>query len=475
MLMVTSTWVACAEEASRPTFTTEDAEAGPSLPDGSVPPEAAAVDARPPFDPNDEAVSCTGDPCAVELAAGDHHVCARLNTGGVVCWGDDGVGQLGRVAPAVAVDAGADAGPKDAGADAGPKDAGSSGDGGDAGTSPVQRVAGVVAARQVSSAGDTTCARLDDGSVWCWGGSRRGELGRAIDPPLYDEKPHGDPGPVALSGRRAARVDVGRASACAVLSAGGLVCWGRDDEAQLARGPDAGAGDTFEAIRGPGLAITGGFAAVRTTSGTYTRLALGADGALASWGAVAGTRGLLGGRIANLSPGGAEPISGLTSVTSFAASEHVDDGSGGALAHACAVARGALFCWGKSGDGALGNGLPDAFREPFPSTIASPAWVRQVVVAPGLTCVRLSDGTIQCAGTDGAGRLGTGTEQPLEASFVPASAFKERAVGLAATRHAVCALASNGTVWCWGSNTKGELGTAPDDRPHRTPVKVQIP
>ena len=460
---------ACATESGRTSFVDPDEDAAleaavppPPLVDSS----ADARDGRVPFDPRDEQVVCAVDPCVVELSAGESHVCARTSDGEVLCWGGDHFGQLGPPSSATS-----DGG--DAGGDSGARDGGPDG-GVDGGVLRPRRVTAVKGATQLSAGGAATCARLPNGSVWCWGSSRHGELGRTAVP-TSDEDPHPAPAPVALGGAVAARVDVGDGSACAVLSTGGLVCWGRDDASQLARRGDAGPGVTEEQIRAPARADTAPLTFSRTAGGTFTRLALDPNGDLYSWGALAGDHGFQAGRIALISPNG-EPIRipSLAHVTDFVASPETltDTDTPNVVAHACAIGAGQLYCWGRSFVGALGNGIPDVFREAFPSNIPGPAWPQQLAAGPELSCVRMTDGVVMCAGSDLRGRLGTGAVASFSASFVPATALTHRAVHVVATGASVCALIVDGSVECWGSNQHGELGTAPDDAPHPTPLRV---
>ncbi|MDF2697822.1 MAG: hypothetical protein K0S65_6205, partial [Labilithrix sp.] len=88
------------------------------------------------------------------------------------------------------------------------------------------------------------------------------------------------------------------------------------------------------------------------------------------------------------------------------------------------------------------------------------------------TCARTTDGSVYCCGSDTRGRLGTGTVSVLSASFTKAKAFTRHALQVATTDRAVCALVVDGTVECWGSNEKGELGQSPDGADHPSPVKV---
>lgn len=459
---VAAALAACIDEPTRAGFDAVDPPDA-NLPETAPPVDAGpAPDARPPFDPTPGTVACAGDPCALELVAGDHHFCARMKDGTVRCWGDDDRGALGR---------------------------GDGADAGDAGSAAAQPVVGLAGATQISAGGRTTCARVDDGGVRCWGANVTGELGLAVDPPVADEDPHPTPEPVALA-EPALRVDVGHGSACAVLTSGGLACWGRDEHAQLARGAAAVGWGT---IRGPGLAETGKVAFALARTGNSTSLGLTKTGELWSWGALAGDEGLLSGRVASISPDSTpKRIVQLAGVTGFALSPTVqpDEGEdpkdpvfgpgipGGEppppRAHACAIAGGEVYCWGRSDTGALCTGLPDREVRPAHAPVRAKHWPQQIAVSDEITCVRMTDGAVMCCGSDLKGRLGTGTVGVFSTFLTPAKAFTGHAVQVATSLRAVCALVKDGTVACWGGNQRGELGlvAGPDDLPHPTPTKV---
>ncbi|MDB4945692.1 MAG: hypothetical protein JWP97_5226 [Labilithrix sp.] len=454
---------ACAEDPERAPFVSEPAEdAQASLPDAARADGGAEPDAKMPFDPADEPVTCAGSPCVVQLVAGSDHFCARLVDGTVRCWGRDEGGALG-----AAADGGA--------ADGGTSEAGA----------PVRAVAGLAGVTQLSAAGATTCALGADGRVLCWGSNVHGQLGLAVSPAIADEDAHRVPKPVALPGK-AVRVDVGPTSACAVLEGGAVWCWGSDDQLQLAR-PDGGTELTYGLVRGPGLAGTGALSVARTTASTSSTFALTASGEVWSWGASGTGEGLVSGRVSSIA-NAPEPkrVEGLASVTSLAASAwFVPDQvfpPGGIgipsappqpVAHACALAGGQVLCWGRSQRGALCTGLPDREITPRDAPVTSKAWPQQLSVAQEITCARLTDGTVQCCGEDGRGRLGTGLPLLYSAYFTPAGGFLGHAIQVAAGDEAVCALAQGGTVECWGSNEHGELGLGhADTLDHRlaTPV-----
>ena len=421
--------VACSDAEERESFDSPDTGAAGMLPEAQAPGDAATdvVDARAPFDPTDEEVTCPAGqaPCVTELAAGEEHLCARLRDGTVRCWGDDTSGALGR-----------GTGPTDAG-DAGAGDAAS------------RQVVGLTAIAQISAADRSTCARDQSGAVYCWGSNARGQLGRDGGAP-FDEARHPTPVKVALPGP-ATRVDVGHGSACAVLAdAGAVSCWGDNAHGQLAR-------ETGDVAK-PGLASLGTAAVVRTNAGTHTGFALTSTAELSSFGALSGDDGVVAGRVSSISPDLTPGII-LAGVSSFAVSASIP----GTLppvappwtpppassAHACAVVKGAVFCWGHDDKGALCTGLPDPTSQtPRHAPIASAAYAQQVAVGGNTTCVRMTDGQVQCCGADERGNLGKGVAGAFSTFFTPATAFTARAVHVVTSRARCRSLRTRTTRRC---------------------------
>ena len=97
----------------------------------------------------------------------------------------------------------------------------------------------------------------------------------------------------------------------------------------------------------------------------------------------------------------------------------------------------------------------------------SNAWPQRLSVGHEITCVRMTDGTVQCCGSNDKGRLGFPSTTTHSSTFIAAGTFKGRAVKVATTNGSVCALVQGGTVECWGGNLHGELATAfPDEADH---------
>ena len=440
--LVAAVAVACADEAPREAFEpTPEVHAEASLPPPSTgaedasPPTDAALDAAAP-DAADEPVVCSVSPCAKQVVMGAAHACALMSDGTIQCWGQDTLPFSSKPSGALGRGALADAGP-------------------DAEAVTPARVVDVTTATQVSARESTSCARLADGSVQCWGKNDKGQLGLSASSVVVDNIAHFAPAPVALGGT-AIRADVGERYSCAVRETGGVECWGTNAEKELARDTDAGAPG------GPALAQLSN---VALTSGTVGRTT---TGELVAWGAV----GLLGRASSTGKPSATPtPIPGLSEVTSLSA-----------RTHACAIAGGEVQCWGPD-HGAICSGV-DARLSPQLVVVQHPPDVRpqQVWAGGSGTCVRLTDGTVQCCGDNSNGQLALGdggAALARAASLTRATALTGHAVMVVSSDDgdgsgaAVCALLATGAVVCWGSNSHGLLGGgAVDAAAHPIPTAV---
>ncbi|OAI38900.1 hypothetical protein AYO38_01790 [bacterium SCGC AG-212-C10] len=161
---------------------------------------------------------------AVEIAAGYHHSCARLQNGSVKCWGHNDAGQLGLGDTDDRGDEAGEMGASLPGVSLGPG-----------------RTATAIAA-----GGDRTCALLDDSSVKCWGANAVGQLG------LGDTANRGDgPGEMGASlpavslgaGPKATGIDLGDNHTCVWFDQHGAKCWGDNSLGRLGLGDLDARGD----------------------------------------------------------------------------------------------------------------------------------------------------------------------------------------------------------------------------------------
>jgi serine/threonine-protein kinase len=135
----------------------------------------------------------------VRLAAGANHTCAQTSEGELHCWGDNRYGQLGT--------------------------------GDRTRTLEPKKVSGTAdAASKVFAGGGHSCAIHADGSFWCWGDNRSGQLGTGdIEPRLTATR-------VDALGNDVAAANAGGAHTCVVKTDGSVWCWGNNQYGQVGAG-----------------------------------------------------------------------------------------------------------------------------------------------------------------------------------------------------------------------------------------------
>ena len=352
--------------------------------------------------------ACDDGRCAsvVDVQAGHAHACVSLDTGAVWCWGARDAGAVGDGVLAV------DDTPPVASAWPGPTDA-------------------------LAVGLDHTCV-LGDGEVYCWGGNSFGQAGR---PPSPAEP---TPGRVDLPGPAVALARTHGSAPCAVLGDGTVWCWGFtiDGSSFLAGGAGDGSATPtrVDGIGGPGLLVA---------TGTDSACAYDDGGGLRCWGA--GEQGALGTGSYDSYPA-PEPIPGLAEVALTALD--VGDGT------ACAIDdAGAAWCWGANAAGQTGRPETEGDAVLTPERLAEPPREALDDVALGFrhACARGVSDRVFCWGLRVQGQAGAGFLTPSHVASpvggLPATA------GVATGGAFSCALGrDDGLVWCWGSDTRGQLG-----------------
>src|SRR5207244_13165989 len=97
-------------------------------------------------------------------------------------------------------------------------------------------VSGLTVATEVSQAdggGAFTCARTTTGAAQCWGHNHRGQVGNGLTP---SETLYATPSPVVGLSSGVVSVSSGSLNACAIVTGGGLKCWGSNAYGQLGTG-----------------------------------------------------------------------------------------------------------------------------------------------------------------------------------------------------------------------------------------------
>ena len=146
--------------------------------------------------------------------------------------------------------------------------------------------------------------------------------------------------------------------------------------------------------------------------------------------------------------------------------------------HMCAIYdNGSLYCWGHNANGALGNGSGG-----FMQTIGIPSWVdlgagnTPVAVSAGgfHTCAIVDNGSLYCWGSNANGRLGTG-DPTTQSAYSPAwvdLGVGELALAISAGSDHTCAILDDSSLTCFGSDYNGALGNGPGQGDSSVPAIV---
>jgi alpha-tubulin suppressor-like RCC1 family protein len=150
----------------------------------------------------------------------------------------------------------------------------------------------------------------------------------------------------------------------------------------------------------------------------------------------------------------------------------------GALTHSLFDSNGRVYACGSGTDGVLGNGTTTGSPTPT-AVVGLPSSARFTALTSswGGAGALLSDGSYYNWGYNAAGQLGNGstTDSALPVRVrLPAGVRDVFQGGSGPTNGQTIAILTNGSVWMWGNNTKGQLGngtTVSSD----VPVRVDMP
>lgn len=334
----------------------------------------------------------------VQLALGAENSCALMSNGTVKCWGSAShVGNGDTSTMAIVVP---------------------------------EQVAGLTGVTQVDSHGNRTCALKSDGSVLCWGQA-------GVDQGDNNDDCDGDrtyvPTPTPITSG-ASQLSVGHAHVCVNTTQGAVLCWGDGQSGQLGNGSDL-------CSEAPVTVQVTGTQTVH--AGYATSCAVLAGGDLRCWGL--NTSGQLGqGSTTPSSSNAPLTVPALASTTKLSSYWF----------HQCALAGGAVHCWGSNSAGQCGVG---AAENPVLSPEQGLSNVIDVATGRDFSCVILNDGTLRCWGTNSVGQLGNGQTGAGGPTPVQVQGISDAIQVECGQRHC-CTLQQSSEVRCWGANSDGQLG-----------------
>lgn len=317
-------------------------------------------------------------------------------------------------------------------------------------TSPLQPNAQpLTSAIRIGAGLSHSLAVKTDGTVLAWGRNDQSQIG---DNTRTERRV-----PARVQGLTGASALAGGYLHSVALKTGGTVwTWGSNQYGQL--------GDGTSQTRKTPVQVNGLNGVIAIAAGSFHTLALRSDGTVWAWGN--NQNGQLGDG-SNVNRTTPVQVGGLTGAVSIAAG----------INHSMAVkADGTVWSWGGNESGQLGDGTITQSAVPVQASgltgvIAVAAGGNNFQPPSSYSLAVRSDGTVWAWGDNRAGQLGDGSAN--SGRRIPAQIVGLNSVAAisAGQSHAI-ALRSNGTVWGWGYNSNGQLGSGNTTFNTSTPVQV---
>jgi alpha-tubulin suppressor-like RCC1 family protein len=138
---------------------------------------------------------------------------------------------------------------------------------------------------------------------------------------------------------------------------------------------------------------------------------------------------------------------------------------------ACALmSNSSIECWGRNDSGQLGNGSQT--NSSVPGYVSSLSGiVKDFTVGYDFACALTNDNRVMCWGENSMGQLGNGGGGD-ETKPIQVTGFNGAVQSITAGGYHACALTADSYVFCWGSNTVGQLGNYDNGKVRVRPVSV---
>lgn len=291
-----------------------------------------------------------------------------------------------------------------------------------------------------ANAGDFSAGIKSDGTLWTWGRNNYGQLG--------DETVSNKSSPVQTKavGTTWKQLSCGDTHMAAIKTDGRLWIWGRNNRGQL--------GDnTIIHKSSPIQTLASGDTWKEVACGREHTAAIKIDGTLWMWGF--NTSGQLGDN---------SLISKSSAVQTSAGGTNWKQVSCGSDYTMAIKEDGTLWGWGLNSNGQLALNTTTSTSNPLQEYTTSVNW-KQVSCGHDHVAAIKIDGTLWCWGDNTVGSLGDNSlikrSSPVQ-TVGSGAIWKSASAGYKHT----AAIKTDGTLWTWGNNTQGPLGT--NDLVHRS-------
>jgi alpha-tubulin suppressor-like RCC1 family protein len=311
--------------------------------------------------------------------------------------------------------------------------------------------------------GHTCASTAPDGELFCWGSNSNGQLGQdtsstyplgLVDAPTavtLDD--NGTPTPLA----GVSSFSLGQFHTCAVVGDDDhALCWGSDSSGQLGSNRDGVVDLTIQSVTPSPVLFDDGSGADpapltdirQVVTGDIHSCAVTNDDRVLCWG------GNDTNQLASATAGTMRSVAvdiGFNNVLSLAAGDK----------HTCALRNDkTIWCWGRNNDGQLGISLTtttsaapvqvrDADGQPLANVIAITAGDRT-------SCAAVQDGSLYCWGVNSDGQLGAAPNVARSDKALLVTALN-RVTHVSLGGNHGCAI-RDGQLSCWGLNNDGQLG-----------------
>ena len=334
-----------------------------------------------------------------------------------------------------------------------------------------------------------------DGNAYAWGGNREGELGdgttseNARCTPVMVKQPDRKTYPDLPADFTYVQVSAGSYHSLALGSDGNAYAWGWNEYGRLGDGTSTDQHTPVRVKKPAGTSTD--FTYVQVSAGYHHSLALGSDGNAYAWGY--NNSGQLGD---GTSTDRATPVKVGTPTGTPTDFTYAQIGAG--YQYSLAVGSdGYAYAWGNNLRGQLGNNSIGGFLSPNPNPVrlrnpASPndadKGLKAVNVTGGFwySLALGSDGNVYAWGYNSKGQLGNNSSKDstvpvlVSDSASPTDTSKGlKAVLVSTGQYHSLALGSDGNAYAWGDNGYGQLGnnsipTGSNNNKARSPVPVPV-